>query len=140
MFFTLHRLQAQIRDNVHGQNPGLPKIRIARYKKTVSNVLWIYSALLICYLPYAIVAAVMGRTLRHLSPSNAVTWHATLMPVFFNSSLNPFLYYWRITEVRQAVKATLRQINVFSLYKYNRRTNFVILPFNNVSIIHRFSY
>ena len=29
--------------------------------------------------------------------------------VFFNSSLNPFLYCWKIIEVRQAVKQTIRQ-------------------------------
>ncbi|XP_073229782.1 melanocyte-stimulating hormone receptor-like [Porites lutea] len=29
--------------------------------------------------------------------------------VFLNSSLNPFLYCWRIKEIRQAVKATIRR-------------------------------
>ena len=28
---------------------------------------------------------------------------------FFNSTLNPFLYCWKISEVRQAVKRTIRQ-------------------------------
>ena len=112
-------------------------IKIA--SKSITNLPFRYSALIVCYLPYASVAAVMGRTLGDLSPSNAVTWNATLMLVFFNSSLNPFLYYWKIREVRQAVKATLRQINVFSLNKYNRRRNLIIFPLNNVSIIYRVS-
>ena len=30
--------------------------------------------------------------------------------VYLNSSLNPFLYCWRITEVRQAVKATIKKV------------------------------
>ena len=29
--------------------------------------------------------------------------------VFFNSTLNPFLYCWKITEVRRAMKQTIRQ-------------------------------
>ena len=29
--------------------------------------------------------------------------------VFFNSTLNPFLYCWKITEVRRAMKQIIRQ-------------------------------
>ena len=29
--------------------------------------------------------------------------------VYLNSTLNPFLYCWKISEVRQAVKQTIRQ-------------------------------
>ena len=29
--------------------------------------------------------------------------------MFFNSTLNPFLFCWKISEVRQAVKQTIRQ-------------------------------
>ena len=29
--------------------------------------------------------------------------------VYFNSTLNPFLYCWKISEVRRAVKQTIRQ-------------------------------
>ena len=28
---------------------------------------------------------------------------------YFNSTLNPFLYWWKISEVRQAMKQTIRQ-------------------------------
>ena len=34
--------------------------------------------------------------------------------VYLNSSLNPFLYCWKIREVRQAVKETLRQLFCWS--------------------------
>ena len=29
--------------------------------------------------------------------------------VFLNSTLNPFLYHWKIKDMRQAVKQTIRQ-------------------------------
>lgn len=35
---------------------------------------------------------------------------STLSLVYMNSSLNPALYCWRIKEVRQAVKQTIRQL------------------------------
>ncbi|CAH3150523.1 unnamed protein product [Porites lobata] len=37
-------------------------------------------------------------------------WAMTLTLVDLNSSLNPILYYWRIGQVRRAVKETLRRL------------------------------
>ena len=36
-------------------------------------------------------------------------WQSTATLVYLNSSLNPFLYCWKMREVRQAVKDTVRQ-------------------------------
>ena len=80
-------------------------LHIERYKKTVSSALWIHLTLLACYLPYSVVSGmkvVTGDTLYI-----PVGYTATL--IFFNSSLNPALYLWRIREVRKAVKETIRQ-------------------------------
>ena len=33
----------------------------------------------------------------------------TSILMYFNSTLNPFLYCWKVREVRQAVKQTIRQ-------------------------------
>jgi len=88
-----------------GQPNKSSPLHIERYKKTVSNALWIHLTLLACYLPYSVVSgmkAITGDTL-----NISVGFTATL--IFFNSSLNPALYLWRIREVRQAVKETIRQ-------------------------------
>ena len=112
IYLTLSHQQAEIQDQAHGQIPGSSGFNIARYKKTVSNALWIHVVLIVCYLPYAVGTAV--GTLGDMSLSIAVAWNATGLLVFFNSSLNPFLYYWKIRGVRQAVKATIRKINIFA--------------------------
>ena len=67
---------------------GIP-INVARYRKTVSNAVWVQSTLLVCYLPYGIltVKSVFIRVDLKSDPA----WHATLCLVFLNSSLNPFL-------------------------------------------------
>ena len=44
-----------------------------------------------------------------LSVINFLAEVVTALLVSFNSSLNPFLYCWKISEVRQAVKQTIRQ-------------------------------
>ena len=108
IYLTIRHYQAQIQDHLHGHNPGTVGINMARYKKTVSSALWIHLALLVCYLPYTIATTVI--TLQGRSPWNTFVWNATGMLVFFNSSLNPVLYCWKIKEVRQAVKQTVRTI------------------------------
>ena len=44
-----------------------------------------------------------------LSTSEFLVLKGVVTLVFLNSSLNPFLYCWKISEVRQVVKETIRQ-------------------------------
>lgn len=85
------------------QQDKITTLRIARYRKTVSNVLWVQLALIVCYSPYG-----MASVLFFSSPSSSLflPWQMTMCVVFLNSTLNPFLYCWKIREVRQAVKNT----------------------------------
>ena len=80
-----------------------------RYKKTVSTALWVYCALLLCSLPYMIVAVVWAV----LSGSEVILMcHAfALTLLYFNSSLNPLLYCWKIREVRQGVRTLLSRVD-----------------------------
>ena len=108
---TLCQHQSQVDDNVQRQgkfNGGGSPLNIARYRKTVSAALWLQMTLVACYLPFCVVAALYAITgLR--SPSRDFAWEITLSLVMLNSSLNPILYFWRIREMRKAVKNTLRQ-------------------------------
>ena len=109
IYLILRHHQAQIEDEVEGNGLGTSGMNMARYKKTVSSALWIHSSLLVCYLPYTISTAV--RAASHDNGSlSTIVWNATGLLVFFNSTLNPFLYCWKMTEVRQAVKQTIRNI------------------------------
>ena len=88
---------------------GIP-LNIARYKKSVSSILWVQLALLACYGPWVFVAFIFvlgkGNDLQ-------VAWIITTTLVHLNSTLNPILYCWKIREVRQAVKATIKQRECF---------------------------
>ena len=106
----LRHQQAQVQNNVpNGQQNGerIP-LNIARYKKTVSSIMWVQLALVACYVPWGIVAGIYGNAKDH---SEAFIAASTL--VYLNSSLNPILYCWKIKEVRQAVKGTIRQLYCF---------------------------
>ena len=99
--------QAQIQNNFpHGQQngEGIP-LNIARYKKTVSSIMWVQLALVACYVPWGIV------TVLYANATEAWLVAATL--IFFNASLNPILYCWKIREVKQAVKGTIRRLCSF---------------------------
>ncbi|XP_078369599.1 melanocyte-stimulating hormone receptor-like [Oculina patagonica] len=109
IYLTLRHHQAQVQDRFHqGQvnGEGNP-LNIARYRKTVSSALWVQMILLGCYLPYGIVGAVRAVT---DTSSLYLAWDVTLSLLFLNSSLNPLLYCWKIRQVRQAVKDTIRQL------------------------------
>lgn len=82
-------------------------LNIARYRKTLSAALWVQLALVICYLPYSIVIAII--TTNGLSTSLHTLWGFSSVLVYLNSSLNPFLYCWKIRSLRQAVKDTVKQ-------------------------------
>ena len=69
-------------------------------------LVWVQITLIACYVPHAIVQAVYA--FRELaSPFFDLIWDVTLAMVFFNSAVNPFLYCWKVSEVRQAVKGTI---------------------------------
>ena len=80
-----------------------------RYRKAVSSALWLQLVLAACYLPYSVVS-VLFSDLDKLSSFSFLAWQLAVTLVYLNSSLNPFLYCWKIPEVRQAVKRTIRQV------------------------------
>ncbi|XP_020626984.1 melanocyte-stimulating hormone receptor-like [Orbicella faveolata] len=106
IFRTIRRQQTQVQDTLGGQSGSISP-NMARYKKTVINALWVHLTLATCYLPFAVVMTVAAR--RGLDSSLFLAEDVAVNFVYLNSSLNPILYCWKIKEVRQAVKETLRQ-------------------------------
>ena len=108
IFLTLRHHQNQVQDHVKQPNQT-NQLNIPRYKKAVSTAIWLQLTLVACYLPYCVVAA--------SRPSSTLTWMYAATLLFLNSSLNPILYCWKIKEVRQAAKNTIRQLvcNCFSI-------------------------
>ena len=110
IFLTLRQNNVQVQDHVSQAQPSqaIP-LNIARYRKAVSSALWVQVTLIVCYLPYGIQSALTPE--RGLSLSLYLARQYTTTLVYINSSLNPLLYCWKIREVRQAVKDTIRQLS-----------------------------
>ena len=109
IFVTLRHNQIHVQNHAaQGQPSQAIPLNIARYRKAVYSALWVQGTLGICYLPYNI--AVFLTPQRGMSLSIYLARNFTASMVLLNSSLNPLLYCWKIREVRQAVKETLRQL------------------------------
>ena len=105
IFLSFRRHHSQVQHHAQQPNPT-NQLNIARFRKAVSTALWLQFTLIVCYLPLVILSGLYKEPCSSLNL--AVSYAITL--VFLNSSLNPILYCWKIDEVRQAMKGTIRQI------------------------------
>ena len=108
IFRALRHHEVQIQDHVQ-QNPSqTTALNMARYRKAVYNALWVQLALVVCYVPQFTGRIVIFLSANRFSNFYLIYGMANVL-VFFNSTINPFLYCWKISEVRRAVKQTIRQ-------------------------------
>ena len=106
IFCTLRHHQAEVQDQTTALNTE-------RYRKVVSSALWVQLALVVCYAPKLIILVVKIYRKKTYSSHVLVINGITSILTYFNSTLNPFLYCWKIKEVRQEVKQTVRQALCF---------------------------
>ena len=104
--FSYTKIVLRLRQQGQANTGGSP-LNLERYKRTVVSVALVQLALVICYLPFNIFNTLIH--LKGIHPNIYFLYHFTTTLLFLNSSLNPFLYCWRIKEIRQAVKATIRR-------------------------------
>ena len=106
IFCTLRYHQAQVRDQQ--QLSQTNALNMARFRKAVYSALWVQLVLIFCYVPVNTVGIVIAFT-KNYSLLLVVTRKVAVTLLYFNSTLNPFLYCWKISEVRKAVKQTLKE-------------------------------
>ena len=108
MFRALSHHRAQIQYHAQ-QQPGQPNaLNIARYRKVVHSALWVQLALVVCYVPQFTMQIVISLSTKPFSNFFIFLGMANVL-LFLNSTLNPFLFCWKISEVRRTVKQTIRQ-------------------------------
>ena len=86
-------------------NTAANTVNVLKCKKSAVTVLYIYGLFLIVYLPFFVVLMIdvfigYTRTVK-------VAYYYAVTFIFINSCLNPFVYCWRIREIRRAVKNIL---------------------------------
>ena len=115
VFRIIRSHQQQIQANNLSQVSGQPAISFAKYKKSVFTVLYI---LAIFYVTYSPLAITFGLFLYWENGNHYVTGpflDVSIVFIFLSSSLNPILYLWRMSDIRNEVislaKAVLCKVN-----------------------------
>ena len=99
-----HQIQIQAQQQAVQGSDALNSVRL---EKSARNTLILFTALIVCYIPVYIVL-----TVNTISQWNfQIEWDFASISVFLNSSINPFLYCWRVRELRTAVFKTARQMS-----------------------------
>ena len=106
----LRQHQTSVQENVHQgmANAGGVPIILEQYKRTVVSIALVQIALIACYSPSLIFLILVQLDIDYDGFRYNVFVTSTTF-LYLNSSLNPFLYCWRIKEVRQAVLGTIKK-------------------------------
>ena len=94
--------QNQIQAQFQQQNAQV--IVLLRERKSALNVVYIYIVFAACYLP-----KLCSMFAEAITGNQSVLTLFALFFAFFNSSLNPLVYCWRLREVRKIMKDTLKK-------------------------------
>ncbi len=108
IYLIVRRHQSQIRAQQQAVQSSNAEnnLNMAGLKRSAMNTFVFYIVLIVCYFPAYILL-----TIYEISEKNWQTeWSFTLTAVFMNSSINLFLYCWRLRELRAAVVKTARQM------------------------------
>ena len=86
---------------------------IARFKKSVVSMLYIVGLFLISYLPW-VCFHLVNETRENKDIVDIIFAGKVLFTVtYLNSCFNPFLYCWRMKEIRLAVRETMKALLIF---------------------------
>ena len=109
VILRLRQHQAQIQQHAGREQANGREIplNIERYKKMVCSVAWVQLAMAVCYIPTVLNMIMMMTKWRD---DKFFFQMSARTIIHFNSSLNPILYCWKIDEVRQEVKNTMKEI------------------------------
>ena len=103
------RVQEQENHSPLSSNRGLFPSRLTIYKKILSGIAWVQLALAACYFPFLILVFIKMATNLRGEKAN-ILWMSAITLIYFNSSINPVLYCWKMKQVRRAAKITVLQV------------------------------
>ena len=107
VYQIIRRHQLQTQATALSQNFGQPAIDLAKYKKSVATMLYIFLLLSMCFLPF-FVSSVLSLLITGEVKESSIDLSMVL--VFLSSSLNPGLYLWRMRDIRRGLKQLLASL------------------------------
>ena len=98
-YIRIYTIARRHQNQIHLQQQAVERVNIQRSKKGAKNSFIYYAVMILCYLPLFVNMSLPPELL-------GLEWILADTLVFFNSSINPFLYCWRLRELRTAVIQT----------------------------------
>ena len=89
---------------IQEENP----MNMAEHRKSLVNMFLIYCLFVFCYLPSFVMFGVVVSTGRTVLKQSLL--ELSLITAYLNSTLNPFVYCWRLKTIRVAVIETINKI------------------------------
>ena len=113
-YIRIYRIVRRHQSDIHAQQRAVQSsnaednfiLNMGRLKRSAMNTFVFYIVLITCYLPMYVILTLYGTSVIEWEPK----WHFATTLVFSNSSINPFLYCWRLRELRAAVVKTAKQM------------------------------
>ena len=99
-----HQLQIQVQQQAVENSIDTHEQQIRQSNRSAKNIFIYFLAMILCYSPFSIAVFISGFTSIDLK----VVATFSLTVVLMNSSINPFLFCWRMTELRAAVFKTVK--------------------------------
>lgn len=113
MYYKIYRVVRRHRTQIHSQAQSMEaqqnvssQLSFARCTKSAMNTFYVCFILFLCFFPYVCTAGVIQLTGPSLTKHIALQYTGTI--TFLNSSVNPLVYFWRIGEIRMAIKRTMK--------------------------------
>ena len=100
------QIHAQMQVQVGQQDNSL---NMPQFKKSFLSMFLIYVVFLLCYFPMFLALVIISTT--GITVTKYSFYELGIEIVYINSSLNPFVYCWRLEQVRVAVLETTRNIS-----------------------------
>ena len=110
IFIILRRHQRRIQEQsaIASRFNNQPRINIVKYRKSVYAMPYVVVDTFVNYVLFGVCLAVMFYS--DETPQLRGALEATLTVVFLNFSINPFIYCWRLREIRCFVMSTFRHL------------------------------
>ena len=107
-YIKIYLIVRQHQLQIHSQQQAvvISTAGFTRLKKSAVSTFVFYICMVACYFPHFVLLTMFGTLQKEWKPE----WTFSTTVVFMNSSINPFLYCWRLRELRQAILKATKQL------------------------------
>ena len=102
-----HQFVIHVQQKAVQSSNATTTLNLLSLRRAALNTFVFYICTILCYFPWCIYRLFYGEI---FITNKKTAWIFTITLVFANSSINPFLYGWRLRELRQGVVKTVRKM------------------------------